>query len=264
MPNQGRVYVQLSNYVTPRKVRGMFTVGMAERKTKLVEGEIYHIYNRGNFRHEIFHDEQDYTRFKKILYLSNGTKKFKYKDLLKYDKNIFNVEKGDEIVSVLCYVLMPNHFHLLLIAKPIAMHKNQGVNKHLDNNISIYMKRVTSAYSMYYNRKYKKTGTLFESKFKSEHVNDNNYFKYLFSYIHLNPVKLVQSNWKEEGIKNFEEVNTFLHRYKHSSFKEYFKTEILPTGENKIIRPEEFFYRIEQGVDLQKEIFDWLKFETIN
>ncbi len=238
---------------------------MALRKIKLVEGEIYHLYNRGNFKHEIFHDRQDYERFKKILFLANGTKRFKYKDLLKYEKNIYKFERGEQLVNVICYVLMPNHFHLLTSCNPVINSKASTINKNLDNNISIYMKRVNSAYSMYYNRKYNKVGGLFESKFKSEHVSDNNYFKYLFSYIHLNPVKLIQSNWREEGIKDFHKVNVFLNNYPDSSFKDYFLSPGKSGGydEGKIVNKQEFFNKIEKGTDLNKEIFDWLKFKTI-
>ena len=54
---------------------------------------------------------------------------------------------------------------------------------------------------MYYNKNIKELG-LFEGKFKSQHADTDRYLKYLFSYIHLNPIKLIQRDWKENGIKN--------------------------------------------------------------
>jgi len=233
---------------------------MALRKINFIEREVFHVYNRGNFKHVIFQDKQDYERFEKILYLSNSIKRFKYKDLVKYNKSAFSVDRGENIVEVMGYVLMPNHFHIMLSGLEILPGKKRLSNKNLDNNISIFMKKVTASYSMYYNRKYNKTGSLFEGRFKAEHVEDNNYFKYLFSYIHLNPVKLIQSDWKEVGIKNFQETKKFLENYQYSSFADYFYTEIKPRG---IVNKKSFLERLPQGTDLNKEIFDWLDYKTI-
>ena len=61
------------------------------------------------------------------------------------------------------------------------------------------MGKLGTGYSMYFNRKYKRTGALFVGAFKSQHANSDEYLKYLYAYIHLNPVKLIDSTWKEEG-----------------------------------------------------------------
>lgn len=234
---------------------------MSVRKQIFVEGEFYHIYNRGNSRKVIFHDDQDYFRFQKILYLCNGIKKFKYKDMIKVEKDPFQFDRGDQIVSIVCYVLMPNHFHLFLT--PNRTNSNQ-TDKNIGNNVSVFLKRVTMAYSQYYNFKYSRTGTLFEGRFKSEYVDSDEYFKYLFSYIHLNPVKLLQSDWKEKGIKNIVEVDRFLQSYKYSSFGSYFNTPDPVGGVKKIVDTNIFLNHVPPETNLEKEIFDWLKFETIN
>lgn len=234
---------------------------MAERKVKFVEGEIYHVYNRGNFRHEIFHDKQDYDRFKKIMYIANGEKRFKFKDILKYENNLYNFKKGDEEVCIFAYVLMPNHFHLLVQIKNRAIDtgdRKSLVNKNLNNGLSNFMKRLTSAYSMYYNRKYRKTGGLFEGKFKAEHVLRFEYFKYLFSYIHLNPIKLFQSDWKEIGILDAKRTNEFINNFEHSSFREYFSED--KRVEAAIINKQEFFKKLPKDVDLEREMFEWLNY----
>jgi REP element-mobilizing transposase RayT len=193
--------------------------------------------------------------------MCNGTKKFKFKDLIKVEKNSYDFERGKTIVDIISYVLMPNHFHLFLTP-------NSGEGKRTDVNIdsplSVFMKRVTTAYSQYYNYKYKRSGTLFEGRFKAEHVNSNEYFKYLFSYINLNPVKLIQKDWKENGLKDFQGASNFLQNYKYSSFPVYFYTPYPVGGERKIVTPERLFEKIEKGTDLNKEIFDWLNFRTIN
>jgi hypothetical protein len=121
------------------------------------------------------------------------------------------------------------------------------------------MRRLTAAYSMYYNLKYGRTGSLFEGRFKAEHVNNDNYYKYLFSYIHLNPIKLIQKDWREIGIKDFNEARKFLESYKYSSLSNYF-SGVPYAG---ILNTNEFLSRLEPGTDLSKEIFTWLNFRTI-
>ncbi len=76
---------------------------------------------------------------------------------------------------------------------------------------------------MYYNKKYKRSGGLFEGKFKSKYVGEDRYLKYLFSYIHLNPLKMIDQNWKRSVLDNSH--YDFLSNYKYSSFREYQKEE---------------------------------------
>jgi putative transposase len=231
---------------------------MAARKTKFIESEYYHIYNRGNSKQQIFHDAQDYERFKKMLFMCNGKKKFKFKELLKVEKNAYEFDRGESIVKVVSYVMMPNHFHLFLT--PCGAGGINSTDSNLGNNLSIFMKRLTVSYSKYYNYKYSKIGSLFEGSFKAEHVNNDNYFKYLFSYIHLNPVKLIQKDWKEIGIKDFNATKKFLQEYRHSSFLDYFSTSVPYGG---IVDKHAFLSKIPTNTDLSKEIFDWLNFKTI-
>ena len=235
---------------------------MALRRIKFLDKETFHVYNRGNSKREIFHDVQDYERFRKMLYICNGTKKFKFKDLLKIEKDAYSFERGKPIVNIMCYTLMPNHFHLMI--SPIGNEPlPEGVNKNLGNNLSIFMRRLTASYSMYYNYKYARSGSLFEGRFKAEHVGSDGYFKYLFSYIHLNPIKLIQKNWKQAGIEDFKKAENFLQNYKYSSFEIYFNSPVPYGGVEKIVNTKNFLDKIEEGTDLGKEIFDWLKFETI-
>lgn len=233
---------------------------MAQRKVKFVEGEVYYIYNRGVNRNAIFHDSQDYERFLKMLYMVNGIKKFKSKDLIKIEKDMYTFRRGEQLVDIMAYVLMPNHFHILLTSHRSDIKRT---DTNLDNNISVFMKRLTAAYSQYYNYKYKRTGSLFEGKFKAEHVGDADYFKYLFSYIHLNPIKLIQSAWREEGIHDYKAANDFLNNYKYSSFKDYFEPGKERGGQEKILSEREFFNRLPHDIDLSKEIFSWMNYKTI-
>ncbi len=141
---------------------------------------------------------------------------------------------------------MPNHFHLL-------------VHEKIDNGTSIFMKKLCTAYSMYFNLKNERKGKLFEGVFLSRHADSDEYLKYLFAYIHLNPVKLIEPQWKEIGItKNMKtEVKEFLNKYEFSSYRDYLgdgreEEAILSRGSFP-----NYFYSKEKFVE---DISDWLAF----
>jgi putative transposase len=222
------------------------------RKIPLVEGEYYHIYNRGNNKQKIFIDDEDRDRFVKLLYLCNSKKGINFKDDIIQPKiSAWDFERGDQLVAVGAWVLMPNHFHLYLIALP-----KQGFGKIEKNNISDFIAKLCTAYAKYFNKKHMRTGSLFESKFKSVHIEDEIQAKYLFSYIHLNPVKLIQSDWKEEGIKNKLKAINFLNNYKWSSFQDYL---LLKRKEGLILNREKLPDYFEDSNIFKKEIFEWLE-----
>ena len=114
---------------------------------------------------------------------------------------------------------------------------------------------------MYLNKKYKRSGALFQGKFKSEHASNDQYLKYLFSYIHLNPVKLVpgESQWKESGIKNIEETKKFLKTYEYSGFRDYLET----TPYERILTKNEFPEYFPTVSDMLREIHDWLSLAKV-
>lgn len=222
---------------------------MSLRRVNLIEGEFYHIYNRGNSKQEIFLDSEDYDRFTKLLYLSNSTTRVNFKeDIVKKKIDVWDFKRGNQIVTIGAWVLMPNHFHLYLTP---AQGESLG-----EPVVSIFMKKLCTAYTMYFNKKYNRTGTLFEGPFKSVHVSSENQARYLFSYIHLNPVKLIQKDWKEKGIKNKERVFKFLDSYKWGSYFDYMG---INRKESKIINRLNFFDYFPTNLDFKKEIFDWIK-----
>ena len=222
---------------------------MSIRKISFVQEEFHHLYNRGNDKRKIFHDEQDYKYFIKLLYLSNSQSNFKSYNLDRIKNfDVFSLENKDPIVSIGAYVLMPNHFHLLITQKS-------------DNGISKFMQKLCTAYAMYYNKKYKRTGSLFEGKFKSQHLNTDNYLRYIFSYIHLNPIKLIQKDWKEKGIIDFNKSIKFLNDYRYSSYVDYEQNFI--RKESKIINKNSFPDYFPTQQIFKKEIFDWLKYNLV-
>lgn len=229
---------------------------MAIRKVPFVVGEYYHLYNRGNSKQKIFLDKKDYEHFVKLLFVCNSNNKFKFRDNIVACKiDAFDFDRGINPISIGAWVLMPNHFHIYLTINP---HMSDMWKKDSNNPISEYMRKLLTAYTKYFNARYNRSGGLFEGPFKSVHIENDNQAKYLFSYIHLNPVKLIQKNWKEQGIKNKKEVLGFLYNYKWSSYLD-FKGD--RRRENKILNTEDFPRYFKNLKDFDKEILEWLKFK---
>ncbi len=218
---------------------------MSIRKVNLINNEYYHLFNRGNSKQKIFHDNEDYFRFMSLVYACNSENNFKVFILTK-SQSPYDFERGKQLVSIGSFCIMPNHFHIL-------------ITQIEDGGISKFMKKLTTAYVMYYNKKYKHTGGLFEGKFKSEHINNERYLKYLFSYIHLNPIKLIQKNWKEIRIKNKKEVLEYLYNYQYSSYLDYLETGRI---QNRILNKESFPKYFPNKKLFTKEIFEWLNYKN--
>lgn len=215
---------------------------MAIRKIPFVLDEFYHVYNRGNSKQTIFHDKSDYQRFINLVFLSNGKSSFK----IDFIKDIYKFNRGAQLVNVGAYCLMPNHFHILL-----QQADEIGTSK--------FIQKLSTGYSMYYNKKYKRTGTLFEGKFKSQHVKDDRHLKYLFSYIHLNPVKIVDSKWRERKLKNNNKVLNFLDSYSFSSYIDYLQDG---RPQATILNKRAFPNYFSNKKVFKDEIFDWLNLPT--
>jgi putative transposase len=214
---------------------------MPVRKVQFAPDEFYHIYNRGNSRQTIYRTKDDYNRFAALLYLANGTQSFDFRDI--GTDSIFEYERGDQQVAIGAYCLMPNHFHIL--ATPLV-----------EEGVTTFMRKLTVGYSMYFNKKHHRTGSLFEGRFKSEHVDSDNYLKYLFSYIHLNPVKLLQSDWQQQGITNLTEIFSYLNNYRYSSYVDSAMSRPESNILNRAPFPEYFFTK--QAYDA--EMKDWLTY----
>jgi putative transposase len=154
-------------------------------------GEHYHVFNRGAHKANLFRDEQDWLRFLFLLlhcqsslsvlnvkrYLSTKALEEGFKVP---QKQLEAIEK-EKIVELVSFCVMPNHFHLL-------------VKETAEGGIAAYMQRLATGYATYFNAKYKASGHLFEGRYKSVHVKDNDQLLYLSAYIHRNPRELAK--WK--------------------------------------------------------------------
>lgn len=132
------------------------------RKIKFYNGEYYHIYNRGVDKQNIFKDKNDYLRF---LDSMNFYSKIKTGSL-----------EGDPVlrVEIICYCLNPNHFHFLL-------------KQLIDKGIEDFMHRLGVSHAMYFNKKYNRSGSLFQGRYKSIRIKNNSGLLWLSAYINGNP-----------------------------------------------------------------------------
>ncbi len=157
------------------------------RKTPLVEGEYYHVFNRGVDKRIVFQDNKDLNRFFTSIEQFNTIDPIG--SLYENSRTEWRSDRHKKLVEVVSYCLNPNHFHLLL--RQVAK-----------NGISEFMKRLSGGYTWYFNNKYKRSGSLFQGKFKSIHVGSDEYILHLSVYINLNNKMnkkgaLSKSSWKE-------------------------------------------------------------------
>jgi len=193
-----------------------------------VSDSFQHVYARGHSRHKIFADEQDYITFLKLLqrYLSAEEARDPYG--VPYP-NFYNK------LELLAYVLMPNHFHLLIYQRqPQAM--------------AHFMQSLLASYSRYFNKKYKRSGPLFESRYKASMISDDSYLEHISRYIHLNP-----RQWRD---------------YEYSSLPYYLQQdEVSWIRPRRIIEsfstPEDYLEFVSDYVE-QKKMMDILKQELAN
>lgn len=145
------------------------------------ENAYYHIYNRGVNKKIIFVDDEDYRVFLNLL------KRY-------VDEQPHKDKKGREYewlrpnVTLAAYCLMPNHFHLLAYQRDA-------------NGITRLLRAVCTAYSGYFNKKYKRVGPLFQGVFKATDISSDDYLLHISRYIHLNPKQY--RTWQYSSYLNY-------------------------------------------------------------
>lgn len=214
------------------------------RPITFAPGEYYHLYNRGTDKRKIFLDRQDYERFISLLFLCNSGIPLHRSDHQGASlEKIFQIERETTLVNIGAYCLMPNHFHLV-------------VHEQTEGGISIFMQKLSTAYTMYFNKRHKRSGSLFEGKFQAQHITKDEHLKYLYAYVHLNPIGIIEREWKEHQIKNKKKAKEFLESYRYSSYPDYHHAD---TGRpevmilNKLAFPAYF----EKATDFDDYLKDW-------
>jgi len=210
--------------------------------------EYYHIYNRGVDKRIVFNNDYDYERLKLLLYVANSDKPIRPAQLMQDGKEFYDLwktERGKQLVSIGAWCLMPNHFHLL-------------VREISQDGISKFMQKLGTAYTMFFNFTNKRTGALFQGRYKSKHVTEDKYLRYLYSYIHMNPLKLKDSQWKERDMskKLNEDLVMFLKDFSHSSFPDYLGSK----RKEQIILSKDDFPGYFEKVSHVDDIKEWLSY----
>jgi putative transposase len=163
------------------------------------DNSYYHIYNRGVEKRTIFTDEKDYKTFLSYLQIYLSTQEKKPTRLNLVGKNwrerqfiirSLSLNNFSEEIDLLAYCLMPNHFHLLLKQKPATAIKS-------------FMQSLATKYSIYFNRRHDRVGSLFQSVFKAVEIKSEEQLVYLSKYIHLNPIEANLPNWKYSSLSNY-------------------------------------------------------------
>ncbi|HCR36195.1 hypothetical protein A2130_03380 [Candidatus Woesebacteria bacterium GWC2_33_12] len=209
-----------------------------------IPNSIYHIYNRGVNKMTIFEDDQDHKVFLNYLkeYLSPPP------DLLTLKKDVTfkgvtfkgipkQIKNYSEEISLLAFCLMPNHIHLLI--------------KQADkNSVKMFTQSLFTRYSMYFNKKYKRNGPLFQSTYKATNVINKDYLLDITRYIHKNPLKITKNlvdyyssyahylnqfniPWiKNQEVLDYFNESSFIKQNKVGSYKDFvenfkYKTEEL-------------------------------------
>ncbi|MBI4999319.1 transposase [Candidatus Gottesmanbacteria bacterium] len=154
---------------------------MPGRDIPLVNGEIYHVLNRGIASQPTFTDAREYKRaIEAMSYYQNLHPPQRYSIFLVQARKIREEilaklkEKAEFWVEIIAYCFMPNHFHFLLRQKA-------------DRGISNFLSNFTNSYTRYFNTRHKRQGPLFMGKFKAVRVETDEQFYHLSRYIHLNP-----------------------------------------------------------------------------
>ena len=169
------------------------------RKISFAEGEYYHIYNRGVDKRSIFEDSEDITRFLQCMKDFNTVdptgglyaRSFVKKSLLRG-----STSKSKKLVEFVAYCLNQNHFHFILI--PVV-----------DGGIQKFMHRLGTGYTIFFNEKYKRSGSLFQGRYKAAHIDTDEYLVHLSIYVNLN-------NRAHKGLNK-----PWLEKLPFSSFEQY-------------------------------------------
>lgn len=187
------------------------------KKPQFTEGPIYHIYNRGVEKRNVFLRDRDYLRFIHDLYefndadsVSNLWYYFNPKTSEVEPHYIPKERKQRKLlVEIFAFVLMPNHYHLIL----------RQLRK---NGIVDFMQKL-GGYTMYFNKVNRRVGPLFQGSFKAVLVEKTPQFIYLPLYVHANPLKIYR------GSTSLDKTMKFLEAYRWSSFPDYIGKKNFPS-----------------------------------
>ncbi len=204
------------------------------RKEPLLNNHLYHVFTKSIEGYKIFRSDKDYKRMVELMkFYSYHNPYMKFSTYLKLknkDKAIKKLESKGFVVNIVAYCIMPTHLHLILVQL-------------VDRGISIYMQNLLNSYTRYFNVNNKRKGPLWQGRFKSVLIENDEYLLHLTRYIHLNPTSAGLVDKPED--------------WKYSSYNEYLgKTDeslckITPYLE---IEPEAYKKFVEERKEEQRSL----------
>lgn len=135
----------------------------------------YHIYNRGVNKQKVFLDDQDYAVMLSLIK--------RYLDIIpsKNQNGAFYPNYSQDI-ELLTFCIMPNHFHFLVF-------------QHRADAMKDLLKSLSVAYAMYFNKRYKRVGPIFQQRYKASRIDSEAYLLHISRYIHMNPHNYFEYEW---------------------------------------------------------------------
>ncbi len=233
------------------------------RKIKFEQGKFYHLYDRGVEKRNIFNNDFDKWRFLQGMFLFNNKDssfgvlhEIERKNKGRINFNLLkefinqNRKNREPLVRILADCLMPNHYHLL-------------VEEIQENGISCFMQKLGTGYVKYFNIKYERVGSLFQSPFKATAIENDIYLQYILVYINvINPGQLIEPELKEKGVIDIEKVMNFAKNYSFSTNPDYLGLRDSIIIDKGIFK--EFFTSPEKYEEFVKDTLLSKKYNIIN
>ena len=200
--------------INTSKVKPCWYDSHVGNRDPIADNEWYHCFNRGVDKRAVFMDENDCERLLALLYLCNDEDSItRISNFELAHANLAallarkTIVRGAPLVEIGAYALMKNHLHFI-------------IKQLTGGGVALFMQKVFTGYTMYFNTKYERTGALFAGSYKSKHIGKDEYFKQAIQYVLLNPAELFESGWKK-GIGNRTLLEKELRRYKYSSLPDF-------------------------------------------
>lgn len=227
---------------------------MPVRNQQLANDEIYHVVAKRIEGNNLFEDTDDYYRGIFSIYGFNTKEHVEIarrhcgdRVSSKQGGDPVSATPQDPLVEILAFCLMPTHIHLLL--RQVA---NEGISK--------FMNKFGAGYPAYFKKKHNKKGKghFFQDRFVSVHIGTDEQLKIVFVYIHINPISIIEPNWKEIGIKDPDKAINFIENYKWSSYPDYLGKKNFPS-----VTKRELLLKIMNGEQGIKEYVDnWIRYKS--
>ena len=176
--------------------------------------ELYHLLNRGVEKREVVLDDRDRLRFMHDLFVFNDADhvdaNHRFRDFR------MSAAARKPLVDIHAFCLMGNHYHILASERD-------------DDGISEFMRKLNMGYAKYFNEKYRRTGSLWQGKYRKKLIRHDAHFLYIPFYIHLNPLDFSSPEWREGRVKNTARAIEHIREYRWSSFRDYMSIKNFPS-----------------------------------